>query len=510
MEKEPDVKLSFWRDSVELPQFTKLDEDIDTEIVVVGTGIVGIMNAYQLVLKGYDVTLIEGDEILSGTTKNTTARITAQQGLLYGQLSKQMGEEKARHYYDSQMEAINEIERLVAKHEIDCDFKRLNSVIYTVYEDSIKDLEKEADVYKSLGIDGYLSKGGLKLPFETVAELVMKNQAEFHPLKFLKGILDIATDSGVKVYEHTRAKSVEDDTLVTTDGNKINFKNMVIATHFPFLDLEGFYFNSFKISYGYGLVVTSTTPPPDDVSLSGHDGAGLSIRNIVNPDRSAATVLFGGLGHMSYEDKDMNRQIETLKLYADQKTINDEVLYAYRAQDLMTADSLPFIGKFDKQHDNRFVATGFNKFGMTNGVLSSMVIRDLITGNDNDYKDLLDPHRKKSTFQQLKQQITNPLHVIESETKHMTESHTDIDNLEIDSGQGTVASDGMGKKGVYRDDDDYYVVSNRCTHMGCSLGWNGEDKTWDCPCHGSRFNYDGKVIEGPAVDDLDVEIKRFD
>lgn len=258
------------------------------------------------------------------------------------------------------------------------------------------------------------------------------------------------------------------------------------------------------------MVFTSTTPPPDDVSLSGHDGAGLSIRNIVNPAQSAATVLFGGLGHMSYENKNMKEQIETLKLYADQKTINEEVLYAYRAQDLMTADSLPFIAKFDKQHDNRFVATGFNKFGMTNSVLSSMIIRDLITENDNDYKDLLDPYRKKSTFQQLKQQMTNPLHVVESETKHMTESHTDIEKLEIDSGQGTVASDGMAKKGVYRHDNDYYVVSNRCTHMGCSLGWNGDDKTWDCPCHGSRFNYDGKVVEGPAVDDLDVKIKRFD
>ena len=510
MKKEPDVQLSFWRDSVELPQFKKLGQNIDTEVVVVGAGIVGTMNAYQLALKGYDVTLIEGDEILSGTTQNTTARITAQQGLLYGQLSKQMDEEKARSYYDSQMKAIDEIERLVDKHEIDCDFKRLNSVVYTVHEDSIKDLEKEAEVYQSLGIDGYLSKGELKLPFETTSELVMKNQAEFHPLKFLKAILGIATASGVKVFEHTRAKSVEDDTLYTTDGNSINFNHMVIATHFPFLDMEGFYFNSFKIGYGYGLVVTSTTPPPDDVSLSGHDGAGLSIRNIVNPSRSASTVLFGGLGHMSYEDKDMNKQIETLKLYADQKTINDEVLYSYRAQDLMTADSLPFIGQFDKSHDNRYVATGFNKFGMTNGVLSSMIIRDLIAGDDNDYTELLDPHRKKSTFQQMKQHITNPIHVVESEAKHMTESHPDLKTLEIDSGQGTVASDGMTKKGVYREDDDYYIVSNRCTHMGCSLGWNGSDKTWDCPCHGSRFNYDGKVIEGPAVDDLDMEIKRFE
>lgn len=110
----------------------------------------------------------------------------------------------------------------------------------------------------------------------------------------------------------------------------------------------------------------------------------------------------------------------------------------------------------------------------------------------------------------MKQHITNPIHVVESEAKHMTESHPDLKTLEIDSGQGTVASDGMTKKGVYREDDDYYIVSNRCTHMGCSLGWNGSDKTWDCPCHGSRFNYDGKVIEGPAVDDLDMEIKRFE
>src|SRR5699024_10927866 len=243
MKKEPDVQLSFWRDSVELPQFKKLGQNIDTEVVVVGAGIVGIMNAYQLALEGYDVTLIEGDEILSGTTQNTTARITAQQGLLYGQLSKQMDEEKARSYYDSQMKTIDEIERLVDKHEIDCDFKRLNSDVYTVNEDTNKDLEKEAEVYRTLGIDGHLSKGEPKLPNETTSDLLMKNQAEFHPLIFLKAILGIATDSGVKVFEHTRAKSVEDDTLYTTDGNSINFNHMVIATHFPFLDMEGFYFN---------------------------------------------------------------------------------------------------------------------------------------------------------------------------------------------------------------------------------------------------------------------------
>lgn len=338
----------------------------------------------------------------------------------------------------------------------------------------------------------------------------MKNQAEFHPLKFLKSIWDVAVASWVKVYEQTRAKSVEGNTLLTADDHRINFENLVIATHSPFLDFDGLYFNSFKISYGYRLVVTSTTPQTEDVNLSGHDGACLSIRNVVNPDEETPTVLFGGMGHMSYEGKEMGEQIETLKLYADQKSTNESVLYSYRAQDLMTADSLPFIGQFDKSHDNRFVATGFNKFGMTNGVLSSMIIKKLITDTDNEYKDLLDPHRKHTTFQKMKQHITNPLHVLESEAKMMTDSHPDIEHLNIDNGEGTIAKEGMSKKGVYRADDTYYVVSNRCTHMGCSLGWNGEDKTWDCPCHGSRFNYDGKVIEGPAVDDLDMEIKEFD
>ncbi|MCD2137284.1 FAD-dependent oxidoreductase [Salinicoccus halitifaciens] len=510
MEKNQDVKMSFWSASVDLPEFPELKEDIDTEVLVVGAGITGIMNAYQLMLKGYDVTIIEGNEILSGTTANTTARVTAQQGVLYGQLAKQMDEASARKYYDSQMAAITEMENVAVKHDIDCDFKRVDTVIYAVHEESIKELEKEAEMYDSLGIEGHLSKGELKLPFETVAELVMKNQAEFHPLKFLKGVLDVAVDSGVKVYEHTRAKSVDENTLHTENGQKINFENLVIATHFPFLDFDGFYFNSFKISYGYGLVTTTTTPPPEDINMSGHDGPGLSLRNIVNPSKETPTVLFGGAGHMSYEDKDMDKQLEILKLYADQLTMNEETLYAYRAQDLMTGDSLPFIGKFQKSHDNRFVATGFNKFGMTNGVLSSMIIKDLMTGDDNEYADLLDPHRKQTAFQHLKQHITNPLHIIESEAKKMTDSHPDIESIELDSGQGTVASEGMKKKGVYREDDSYYVVSNRCTHMGCSLGWNGEDKTWDCPCHGSRFNYDGKVIEGPAVDDLDMEIRRLD
>lgn len=503
-----DVNISFWSDSVELPHFPELTVNTKTEMLIIGGGISGLMNAYQLAVKGYDVTLIEGNTLVSGTTANTTARITAQQGLLYGQLKNQKDSNSAQLYYESQMEAIEEIENIVNKYQIDCDFKRVDSVIYSVHEKSVKDLEKEAAIYNELSIDGYLFKNGLDLPFETTSELVMKNQAEFHPVKFLNGIINILVKHNVTIYEHTRAKSVDENTLYTTDGHSIDFDTLVIATHFPFLDIKSFYFNSFRISYGYALVLNSTTPIPENLSLSGYDGAGLSIRNIVNPDSEQPTLLFGGLGHMSYEEKDMSEQLAKLKLYADQKTVNDEVLYGYRAQDLMTVDSLPFIGYFNKKYNKRFVATGFNKYGMANGVLSSMIISDLIEGKDNKFKDLVDPHRKKGTFQQLKQHLTNPMHVVSSEVKNQTESTPDINALELDSGHGTVAKDGMSKKGVYRDDNTYYVVSNRCTHMGCGLNWNDGDKTWDCPCHGSRFNYKGKVIEGPAIEDLDVEIKN--
>lgn len=500
--------ISFWSDSVELPSFTTLDKDIETEVLVVGGGISGLMNAYQLTMRGYEVTIIEGNSILSGTTANTTARIMAQQGLLYGQISKQKDEDSARLYYDSQMEAIDEIENIVNKHDIDCDFKRVDGVIYAVYEDSVKDLEKEAEVYKTLGIDGNLFRNEMKLPFETSTELVMKNQAEFHPLKFLQTILEVLKEKGVTVYEHTRGESIDGNTLSTTDGIKIDFENIIIATHFPFLDFDGLYFNSFKISYGYGLVVMSTTPPPENLSLNGYDGASLSTRNVVNPDSSRPTVLFGGLGHMSYEMKDMSEQLDKLKLYADQKTNNEEILNAYRAQDLMTADSLPFIGFFDKEHNNRFVATGFNKFGMTNGVLSSMIINDLMEGNDNRYEALLSPHRNKGTFQQLNQHISNPMHVVQSEAKNMMDKYPDITETELNTGQGKIVKDASMKKGLYRDEDTYHIVDNRCTHMGCSLGWNQDDKTWDCPCHGSRFNYKGEVIEGPAIENLENETRN--
>ncbi|AKG74402.1 NAD(P)/FAD-dependent oxidoreductase [Salinicoccus halodurans] len=196
--------ISFWSDSVELPSFTALDKDIETEVLVVGGGISGLMNAYQLTMRGHEVTIIEGNSILSGTTANTTARIMAQQGLLYGQISKQKDEDSARLYYDSQMEAIDEIENIVNKHDIDCDFKRVDGVIYAVYEDSVKDLKKEAEVYKTLGIDGNLFRNEMKLPFETSAELVMKNQAEFHPLKFLQTILEVLKEK-VLQFMNTRA-----------------------------------------------------------------------------------------------------------------------------------------------------------------------------------------------------------------------------------------------------------------------------------------------------------------
>lgn len=504
-----DVNQSYWSASVELPKFPELKENTDSNVLVAGGGISGLMNAYQFAVKGYDVTLIEGNELVSGTTKNTTARITAQQGLLYSQLKSQKGADTAQLYYESQMSAIEEIERIVTKYNIDCDFKRTDSVIYAEHEKSVKDLEKEEKVYKELSIDGYLSKDQNNLPFETAGRLVMKNQAEFHPLKFLKGIIEVLQGLNVTIYEHTRAKSADGNTLSTVDNYKITFDYLIIATHFPFLDLENFYFNSFKISYGYGLVAETSTPIPENISLSGYDGAGLSIRNIVDKNNALPLLLFGGLSHGSYEQKDMAKQLDELEHYAGQKTVNEKNLYAYRAQDLMTADSLPFIGYFNKKNENYFVASGFNKYGMANGVLSSMIISDLAEGKNNMYKEMLDPGRKKGTLQQLKQHLTNPVHVAESEIKNLAESHPDFDTLELDQGEGTVAKDGPAKKSVYRDGDIYYVVSNRCTHMGCSLNWNNDDKTWDCPCHGSRFNYTGKVIEGPATDNLDTDIRPY-
>lgn len=503
-----DGNNSFWSSSVELPSFPAPEENFKTGVLIVGGGISGLMNAYQLSLGGHEVTVIEGNTLVSGTTANTTARIMAQQGLLYGQLSSLKGEGSARLYYESQMEAIDEIENIIDRHAIDCDFKRVDGVIYAVYDNSHKDLEKEAGAYQKLGIEGRLSKNGLELPFETSAELVMKNQAEFHPLKFLRGIIEVLQSRGVKIFEHTRAETVDGDKLSTTEGLEINFGKLVIATHFPFLDIDGLYFNSFKISYGYGLVVTSSTPPPANLSLNGYDGASLSIRNIVNEENDLPTVLFGGLGHMSHETKDMAAQLDKLKLYADQKTNNEEILNAYRAQDLMTADSLPFIGLFDKNHENRFVATGFNKFGMANGVLSSMIISDLIEGKENRYEALLSPHRNKGTFRQLKQHLSNPVHIVGSEAKNMIVKLPDIEEAELEPGQGMTVRDGASKKGLYREDDTYYIMDNRCTHMGCSLNWNQSDRTWDCPCHGSRFSRKGKVIEGPAVEDLDSETRH--
>lgn len=501
------VNISYWTASVELPKFSELTENRTSKILIAGGGISGLMNAYQLAVKGYKVTLIEGNELVSGTTANTTARITAQQGLIYSQLKSQKDANAAQLYYESQMSAIKEIEHIVTKYNIECDFKRVDSVIYAEHEKSVKDLEKEEKVYKELSIEGHLATDEHELPFETAGKLIMKNQAEFHPLKFLQGIIEVLKDLDVTIYEHTRAKSTDGNTLTTVNNHRIDFEHLIIATHFPFLDIENFYFNSFKISYGYGLVAETTTPIPEHLSMSGHDGAGLSIRNVVKSDSSLPVLLFGGLGHGSYENKDMAEQLSKLEHYAGQKTVNGDTLYAYRAQDLMTADSLPFIGHLNKQDNNYFVATGFNKYGMTNGVLSSMIISDLIEGKDNMYKELLDPNRKKGTFQQLKQHLTNPVHVAESEITNMAESHPDLDDLHLEKGEGAVAKDGMSKKGVYRDDDNYYVVSNRCTHMGCSLGWNNDDKTWDCPCHGSRFNYTGKVIEGPATDNLDSDIR---
>lgn len=493
---------TYWRE-IELPTFEKLSEDLAVDVAIVGAGITGITAAYLLSKEGLKVALIEAGGVLNGTTGHTTAKVTAQHGLLYDEIINHFGEEKARLYYESQSKSIQFVENSAKEKGIDCDFSKEDAYIYAITDQYARDIETEWSAYERLGIDGGL-KDNIPFNIQAKAALLMRNQAQFHPLKFLKGLLDDAVKSGCAVFENTTAVDLEDEEtepkVITKDGQTVTCKHVIIASHFPFYDKPGLYFARMYASRSYAIGIKWDKEYPGGMYISADDPP-RSIR--YTPYNDSKLLILGGENHKTGQGVDTITHYKNLADFAMEVFGTSEYIYRWSAQDMVTLDRVPYIGPITENKQKVLVATGYKKWGMTTGIAAGHLLADYVLERDNSYKDLYSPSRFHAD-PDLKSVISTNADV----TKHLLKGKLEFvpkDPGDVQNGEGSAVMHNGQRAGAYRDENGkLYIVNTTCTHLGCETEWNHAEKTWDCPCHGSRFSYAGDVVEGPALKPLDL------
>ncbi|WP_102346318.1 FAD-dependent oxidoreductase [Bacillus sp. Marseille-P3661] len=494
--KLPESPKSYWRDSVVVPEFPCLEKDVKVDVVIVGGGITGLTSAYLLVNEGLKVAVLEAGKLLNGTTGHTTAKITAQHDLIYDEFLQNLGRSTARLYYEANIDALNFIKNTVEQHQIDCDFSMQDAYIYANTVQYIKKIEKEAAAYKTLGIDGGLVNT-IPINVDMKKAIVMKNQAQFHPLKYLAQLVQIITEKGGLIFEHTTAVNVEtgeEPTVLTREGVRVTGKHVLACSHFPFYEGMGFYSTRMYASRSYVLAVKTKERFPGGMYLSA-DQPTRSLRSVmINGEEM---VLIGGESHKTGQGKDTMEHYQALESFSEQTVDHEEVMYRWSAQDLVTLDKLPYIGEITSGQPNILVATGYRKWGMTNGTAAALLFRDMILGKKSAYQGLYSPSRFYAD-PSLKNFLVANADVV----KHLIKGKLEMPYKHVDdlsNGEGAVITVNGHRKGAYRDEEGtVHIVDTTCTHVGCEVEWNNGDRSWDCPCHGSRFSYTGEVLEGPA------------
>lgn len=474
---------SVWSESCKFRKREALNKDIKTDVLVIGAGIAGILTAYMLKQKGRDVVLIDAAEIASGNTKNTTAKITSQHDLIYSKLITEFGEEKARQYAKANELAIKKYKEIIEDKRIECDFEEKPAYVYSLNEVDV--LKEEAKAAKKLGIYAeFVQKANL--PFKINGALKFNNQAQFNPLKFLKDILN-----ELVIYENTRALEIKENLVVTSGGN-ITAKNIVVATHYPIMNAPGYYFMKMHQERSYVLALENKSEV--DGMYIDLNKEGYSFRTYNN------LLLLGGISHRTGENEE-GGSYDELRKVAKRLYPKAKEKYHWSAQDCMTIDGIPYIGRYSSETPNIYVATGFNKWGMTSSMVSAMIISDMILEKENDFSEIFSPKRfdlylsinniANDLIETAKNFIAQKVYIPSSEIEH------------IKNGHGGIIEYNGEKVGVYKNKEGKeFFVSTKCPHLGCQLSWNADELTWDCPCHGSRFDYKGRLIGSPATKDL--------
>ena len=428
---------SIWSEASKNDGFPQLKGDVKTDVVIVGGGLAGVLCLKELTDRGVDCVLLEAKSIGSGITKNTTAKITFQHGLIYDKLIKNVGLEKAKQYLTANKNALEKFKKMA--EEFPCDFEEKDAFVYSA-TDRIK-IENEIKAYEKLGISAEFVSS-IPLPVECIGAVKVKNQAQFNPLEFLFSVA-----KGLRIYENTKVLEFMPKKVVCSSGT-VTAKRIIVATHFPIINKHGGY--SLKLYQDRSYVIAVKNGPDVKGMYLEDQGNGFSFRNYKN------YLLIGSGSHRTGKKSAGYKASED---FCKKNFPDARIEYRFATQDCMSLDGIPYIGEYSKGSENLYVATGFNKWGMTSSMVCADILSDIITGVKNPYADVFSPSR--SSFN-----LTLFEHIFHSVVGLIT------------------------------------PTAPRCPHMGCALKYNEEEHSWDCPCHGSRFTDKGELIDNPATDDL--------
>jgi len=492
---------SFWQKE-KAPQFSSLQGDIEANTVIVGAGLCGLLCAYLLYQKGVTgIVIVDANEVCSGVTANTTAKITSQHGLLYTKLMKGFDLEKAAEYAAANERAVRMYQEIIEKEKISCDFALCSAWVYTTLKEHIQDIKEEAEAAKRLDIAASY-KTETELPLAIKGAVEFHNQAHFHPLKFAFSIVDILSKAGCKFYTNTKALFAE-ERVVRTEKGDIYAKHIIACTHYPFIDKSSLLFAKIYQERSYVLAIKGV-PAIHDMYIDCVPG-GLSFRP-QKDEHNHDMILFGAYDHKTGHENE-KLHFDSLIKNAKKYYPDGEIAYMWSAQDCMTHDQIPYIGQYLRANKNIYIATGFNKWGMTSAMAAADIISDLITKGKSDNYSIFSTVRKDIGLQ-AKSFVKESVDIVGNFLTHLTKPQDELEDIERN--EGRIVEIGSQRMGVYKDmDGKLHAVKPVCTHMGCSIKWNKDENTWDCTCHGSRFDYKGHVIGGPAQKNLEYQEVRY-
>lgn len=501
IDKLTKVPQSYWMASTPQTNFPALTEDVKVDVAIVGGGMVGITCGLLLKKEGLKVAIIEANRILQGTTGHTTAKITSQHDLIYYKIKNNMGKEMARQYAEANESAIRFIESIITEMNIDCDFEHRSAYIYTVLDEYVQKIEDEAKTASELGIKAvYLDK--TPLPFDVKAAVRFDNQAQFHPRKYLLALSNEIPGDGSHIFEKTMAIDInerEPCEVLTNRGKKVIAQTIVLASHYPFYDKPGLYFTRLYPERSYALGVKIKEAFPEGMYITAED-PGRSLRSQRFEDEEL--VIVSGEHHKTGQGEDMINHYGKLLEFAEDTFTLEDILYRWSTQDYTSLDDVPYVGHLTSKTPNIYVATGFRKWGMTNSTASAIIIKDLITKGRNPWQEVYSPSRFTPTAS-ITTFVRENADVAE---KFIAGKLMRVpDDVEITKGEGKIMEVNGEKAGAYRDEKGIlHLVDTTCPHLGCELQWNSAEKSWDCPCHGSRFTYEGDIINGPALKSIKI------
>ncbi|MDR6416461.1 FAD-dependent oxidoreductase [Pseudarthrobacter sulfonivorans] len=477
---------SLWLASAGDTDYPALARDVEADVAVIGAGVAGLTAALALKRAGHTVAVIEAARVGTGVTGHTTGKVTSLHRLAYTELARNHGTDTARIYGQANEAALEHIQRVVAEENIDCDLRLVANYTYAVTDDALELVRAEADLAARVGLPSSFTTD-VPLPFPVKGAVRFDGQAQFHAVRYLQGLARAVEGDGSFVFEQTRALQIRDGTpgVVETEGGNVRARDIIVATNVPFGD-EGVFDSRCYPHRSYIVAGRVDTPPQDATFISVDE----PMRSILTVSVSGQNyVLVGGEGHRASEAGDDGRYGK-LAAFARDGLGASEIAYRWSTQDSMPVDGLPYVGLMSADARHVYVITGLRKWGLTNGTAAALILTDVISGRENPWAAVFNSNRITPA--------ASAGRLAEENTKAKTADLTG--HFTLAPGEGTVIDVAGESTAVYKDPDgQVHSLSAICTHMGCTVEFNLDATTWDCPCHGSRFAADGTVIHGPAT-----------